>query len=226
MSLNNKPRFQAMSEAIHNPLTRFVKRLLDIVRILAIASLILWPLSVVAMSIGHYSGSETWGVDIGVFSGFVIDLSAFAGDVAESAGVRDPIISGKAVLNIDTSSLGALYLFTAITEISGIVGLYILINLRALFATLVSGVSFTLENSERIKKIGFVLIIWTLINPLLQYFGGESILTEYSLSVPGIQLSPAFDLNASGIFIGLVLIVLSGVLNEASRMHEVQRLTI
>ena len=215
-----------MSEATHNPLTRVVKRILDVVWILAIASLILWPLSVVAMSIGHYSGSERWGVDIGVFSRFVIDLSAFAGNVAESAGVRDPIISGKAVLNIDTSSLSALYLFTAITEISGIVGLYILIQLRALFATLVSGMSFTLENSERIKKIGFVLIFWTLINPLLQYFGGESILTEYSLSVPGIQLSPAFDLNSSGIFIGLALIVLSGVLNEAARMHEVQRLTI
>lgn len=226
MSLNNKLRFHAMSAATHNPLTRVVKRILDVVWILAIASLILWPLSVVAMSIGHYSGSETWGVDIGVFSRFVIDLSAFAGNVAESAGVRDPIISGKAVLNIDTSSLSALYLFTAITEISGIVGLYILIQLRALFATLVSGMSFTLENSERIRKIGFVLIFWTLINPLLQYFGGESILTEYSLSVPGIQLSPAFALNGAGIFIGLVLIVLSGVLNEAARMHEVQRLTI
>ena len=115
---------------------------------------------------------------------------------------------------------------SAITEISGIVGLYILIQLRALFAALVNGMSFALENSERIRKIGFVLIIWMLINPLLQYFGGELILTEYSLSVPGIQLNPAFDLNGAGIFIGLVLIVLSGVLNEAARMHEVQRLTI
>lgn len=215
-----------MSRATHNPLTKVVKRILDFLRILAFISLILWPLFVVAMTIGQYSDSGTWGVDIGVFSHFIIDLNAFAGDIAESAGVRDPVISGKATLNIDTSSLNALYLFTAITEIGGIVGLYILIQLRGLFATLVDGVSFTPENSGLIKKIGFVVIIWTFINPLLQYFGGRAILTEYSLNIPGIQLSPAFDLNGLGIFIGLALIVLSGILNEAAKMHEVQQLTI
>ena len=111
-------------------------------------------------------------------------------------------------------------------EIGGIVGLYVLVQLRALFASLVSGMSFTPENSGRIKKIGFVVIIWSAINPLLQYFGGQAMLAEYSLNVPGIQLSPAFDVNGLAIFIGLAMIVLSGVLNEAARMHEVQQLTI
>jgi hypothetical protein len=83
--------------------------------------------------------------------------------------VRDPIISGKAVLNIGTSSLRALYLFTAITEMGGIVGLYVLIQLRALFASLASGMSFSPENSGRIRKVGIAVITWALINPLLQY---------------------------------------------------------
>jgi len=215
-----------MSTATHNPLTRVVKRILDVFRILAFAGLILWPLSVVAMSIGHYSGSETWGVDIGVFSRFIIDLSAFTSGVTESVGVRDPIISGKAVLNIDTSSLNALYLFTAITEVGGIVGLYVLVQLRALFGSLVGGMSFTPDNAVRIRKIGFVVVAWTLINPLLQYLGGRAILMEYSLNVPGIQLSPAFELSGMGILIGLAMIVLSGILSEAAGMHEVQQLTI
>lgn len=226
MSINSEMKDSNMPAAQHNPLTRVVKRILDIFRLLALIGLVLWPLSVIVMTIGQYSGSETWGVDIGVFSRFIIDLNAFAGDVTESMGVRDPIISGKAVLNIDTSSLHALYLFTAITEVGGIVGLYVLIQLRALFASLVGGMSFTPDNAVRIKKIGFVMIIWTLINPLLQYFGGQAILTEYSLKVPGIQLSPAFELSGMGIFIGLAMIVLSGVLSEAASMHKVQQLTI
>ena len=215
-----------MSTATHNPLTRVVKRILDFFRVLAFIGLILWPLFVLVTTIGQNSDPETWGVDIGVFSRFIIDLTAFAEDVTDSAGVRDPVISGKAVLNIDTSSLRALYMFTAIMEMGGIVGLYVLIQLRTLFASLVSGMSFTPENSGRIKKIGFVVIIWAVINPLLQYFGGRAILTEYSLSVPGFQLTPAFDLNDMAIFIGLAMIVLSGVLNEAASMHEVQKLTI
>ena len=70
------------------------------------------------------------------------------------------------------------------------------------------------------------MIIWTAINPLLQYFGGRAILTEFALNVPGIQLSPAFDINGMGIFIGLAMIVLSGVLNEATNIHKDQQLTI
>lgn len=215
-----------MSLETRNPLTRFVKRILDFFRIVAFISLILWPLFVVVMMIGQHSDPESWGVDIGVFSAFMIDLDAFAKGPSEPTGVRDPSINGKAMLNIDTSSLRALYLFTAMTEIGGIVGLYVLIQLRALFASLVSGISFNPENSVHIKKIGFVVIAWSLINPLLQYFGGQAILTEYSLNVPGIELIPAFELNGMGLLIGVAMIVLSGVLKEAASLHEGQRLTI
>ncbi len=215
-----------MSTAAHNPLTRVVKRSLDIFRVLAITGLIAWPLLALFMSIGHHSEEETWGVDIGVFSGFFIDLTAFTADVTDSPGVRDPMISGKAVLNIDTSSPRALYLFTAILEVGGIAGLYVLIQLRALFTSLLGGISFAPENSGRIRKIGFVVIAWAVINPILQYIGGRAILAEYSLNIPGIQLIPAFDVNGMAIFIGVAMIVLAGVLKEAARMHEVQTLTI
>ena len=215
-----------MSTAPHIPMTKVVKHMLDYLRILAVVSLILWPLVVVVMTVGQYSHPETWGVDIGVFSRFIIDLSAFDGGVTESAGVRDSLISGKAILNIDTSSLQALYLFTAVTELGGIVGLYILLQLRALFASLAGGVLFAAENSGRLKKIGLAVLAWTLFNPLLQYFGGQAMLTEYSLNVPGIQLSPAFNINGLGILIGLSMIVFAGVLKEAASMHEFQQLTI
>lgn len=215
-----------MPDNTQNRLTRAVKRILDILRVLAIVSLILWPLAVVAMTVGQSSHPESWGVDIDVYSGFTIDLNKFAADITESVGVRDPIIDGKAALSIDTSSPTALYVFTLITELGGVVALYVLLQLRALFASLVSGINFAPENSGRIKKIGFVTIIWSLVNPILQYFGGHAILNEYSLNVPGIQLNPAFEIGGMTIFIGVAMIVLSGVLNEATRIHEDQQLTI
>jgi hypothetical protein len=61
---------------------------------------------------------------------------------------------------------------------------------------------------------------------LLQYFGGQVILREYSLNLPGIELGPAFELNGGAIFIGLAMIVLSGVLNEAASINESHQLTI
>jgi hypothetical protein len=215
-----------MPDNTQNRLTRAVKRILDVLRVLAIISLIVWPLAVIVMSIGQSSHPESWGVDIDVYSGFIIDINEIGADLTESVGVRDPIIAGKAALSIDTSSPTALYVFTLITELGGVVALYVLLQLRALFASLVSGMNFAPENSGRIRKIGFIIIVWTLINPFLQYFGGQVILSEYSLSVPGIQLNPAFEISGMAIFIGLAMIILSGVLKEANRIHDDQQLTV
>ena len=215
-----------MLAATHNPLTRVVKRILDFFRVFVFVVLIAAPVVVIVMTIGQSSQPESWGIDIGVFSRFVIDLSAFAGGVAESTGVREPIISGLSVINLDTSSLYAFYVFVAISEIGGIIVLYCVIQFRTLFASLVGGTPFTSENSGRIRKVGFAVIIGAIVSPLMQYFGGRAMLAEYSLNVPGIQLSPAFELPIAGIFIGLVLIVLSGVLNEAAGIYKTQQLTI
>jgi len=44
--------------------------------------------------------------------------------------------------------------------------------------------------------------------------------------MPGIVLSPAFEVNGGMIFIGLAMIVLSGILNEAASINESHQLTI
>ena len=214
-----------MSTAPKNRLTRSVKRVLDFFVVLNIIALIFLPLLVLVMTVSQQS-IPTWGIDIGVFSGFEINLNEFPGLAIESSGIRNPEFSGQAVVNIDTSSLFAFYLWAAITEISGIFGLYVLMQLRAIFASLVRDIVFTLENSGGIKTIGFVVIFWNIINPLLQYFGGRAVLGDMALNVPGLQLYPAFEVNVMGIFVGLALIVLSGVLKEATSIHEDQELTI
>ena len=51
-------------------------------------------------------------------------------------------------------------------------------------------------------------------------------LNDIAFNVPGIQLFPAFEFNLGGIFAGLAIIVLSGVLREAVSIHQEQELTI
>ena len=215
-----------MSAKTKNPLARAVKRILDFFRVIAFISLIAWPLVALVMTIGHSSNGEHWGIDISVFSSFNIDLDEFPEGTAQSKGVRDPKIHGKGLLSVDTSSLSAFYTFVFMMEVGGIVGFYLLLQLRAVFTSLADGDSFDPKNSVRIRKFGYVAIGWALISPLLQYFGGQVILLEYSLSLPGIVLSPSFELDGGVIFIGLAMIVLSGVLNEAASINESHRLTI
>jgi len=215
-----------MSNGPRNTTASLVKRALDFFRILGFISLIAWPLFAIAASIGHSSNEDTWGIDIGVFSSIDIDLEKISDDFRQSTGVRDPKIGGNAMLNIDTSSLSAFYIFVVLTEITGVVGLLILLKLRAVFAALAVGDNFAKDNASLVRHVGIVAILWALVSPPLQYFANRLILSEYALSVPGIDLAPAVEINGLAIFIGVSMLVLAGVLREATEIHESQQLTI
>ena len=92
--------------------------------------------------------------------------------------------------------------------------------------SLQSGMSFSTENSSRIKRIGIVTIVWNLITPLIQYYGWGAFIKEITFNTDGILLYPAFELNVLGLLIGLLLMILSKILNEAAQISKEQELTI
>ena len=92
--------------------------------------------------------------------------------------------------------------------------------MRKLFISLSEGSTFTQQNAERIRKIGYVFIGWHIVFPLLQYFGGRMMLHDIAFNVPGIQLYPGFEFNIGGLFAGFAIIVLSGVLREAAKRPD------
>lgn len=215
-----------MTRSSQYRLTRAVTRFLDVLRVLTIVCLIVWPIAAAAMSLGQLSRPDSWGVDIQFYTGLEIDLASIPTESVDARGVRDPVIKGNAELNIDTSSRKVLLVFTLITELGGLVALYVLIQLRGLFNSFAEGTHFSTENSRRFRKVGIATIVWTLIYPVIQYFGGREIIDEIVLNTAAIQLSPSFELDGVAIFIGLALLTLSGVMEEAAVLHEDQQLTI
>jgi len=204
-------------------LTAFVKGVLDIFMVLLTIVIVIWPPMLVVMGFSQ-SVNPTWGMDISVFSGFNIDINAFSS--IESTGLRHPEISGKTLLNIDTSNLQAWYLFAVNSEIGAMISLYGLVQLRALVISVKAGEVFSKINSLRIKKLGFVLIIWNVLQPFVQYFGWGNIVTQIKFSTEGLLLYPAFEINGMVIFIGLLMILLSDMFNKAADLSNEQRLTI
>jgi len=204
-------------------LTSFVKIVLDIFMMLLTVVLIVWPPLLVIMAISQ-SVNPSWGIDISIFSGFKIDIDALSS--VESTGLRNPQITGKTLLNIDTSNIHAWHLFAFHSEFGALIALYGLVQLRALVIVLKAGQVFSEANSQRIKKLGYVIIFWNVLQPFFQYYGWGSVINQISFNTQGIMFYPSFEINSAVIFIGLLMIILSDMLNKAAILSNEQRLTI
>jgi len=204
-------------------LTQFVKRVLDVFLVFILSIMILWLPVMIVMGISQ-DQVPTWGIDIAAFAGFKIDLNELSGITFE--GLRHPQISGNTMLNLDTSNLYAWYMFAIFQQISAVISFYVLIQIRAVVISLMKGLSFDSENGKRIKRIGLVLVVWNIVFPFFQYFGWGSVIEQITINSDGIQLYPSFAISPLGILIGLLLYLLSGMMQEATAMRSDQELTI
>ncbi len=204
-------------------LTRLVKRFLDIAWFILLSAVIIWPIVSVGVGLNLFFDPEVR--DVEVYLGFEIHRDSPEAATVSGDG-KEPLIQGRSEVQVNTPSLFAWYLAAIIEEVGILIVLYGLMHLRKLFASLVEDESFSNENAKRIKMIGFVLIGWHAIIPLMQYFGGRAILSDIELSVRGIQWSPGFDFTPSGLVVGMAIVVLSAVLREAANLHQDQSLTI
>jgi len=207
----------------NNRLTFFIKRVLDVFLIFYISIIIAWLPILVVMGLSQ-SINPTWGIDITAFASFKLDLNELSN--IKFSGLRNPEIRGKTLLNIDTSNLFAWYLFAVTQLIAAIAALFGLIQIRAIVISLKNGLSFSTDNANRIKKLGIVIIAWCIVNPFVQYFGWGAVINEISFSSAGIKLYPAFQVNGGALFTGMMMIQLSGMLQEAATISKDQELTV
>jgi len=205
-----------------NRLTKIVKNYLNGIWFVMVVFTLLLPIITAITSIDYYEGDGTWGVDINPLLAFQIDMNQLIDIDATTEGIRDGVITGKTALALDTGSVRAWYLFMGMMEISLLVSIYIISQMRALFHSLDKGHYFTNGNCSRLQKMGIALLAYFIAAPFLQYFGGKLILQDISVVASGINITPAFELAGDGLLLGVCLLILSGVCREATAMYEDQ----
>jgi hypothetical protein len=216
-----------MSPAQQNKLTVLVKRFLDVIWFLFLIVAVIWPVTVMVIGLSIPSDPEQRHTDVNVFLNFHVNSEVSTELATSSDKGGELILSGRGDLKLsNTRSRLSWYLSGVISEVLAFIFLYGLLAMRKLFASLAEGSTFTEENAERIRKVGYVFIGWHIVSPVLQYFGSRTILNDIAFSAPGIQLYPGFEINIGGVFAGFAIIVLSGVLREAASIHREQSLTI
>jgi hypothetical protein len=122
----------------------------------------------------------------------------------------------------DQHLINAALLGTAVIELC--VAQLIVGRLRRLFRSLESGKIFTMESAGHVRWIGIFCICGAVFGAIYGLVVGSFL--AGAISIPGVELNvhPAAPMN--GIFLGLVILVLSEVFRSAARLQEDHDLTV
>ena len=104
------------------------------------------------------------------------------------------------------------------------VAFYAVRHLRALLRDVLAGQPFTPRNALRIRTLGFVLVGWQVLAPILKFTVGGMIIRE--ISVEGLVLKPPLDFRPDALFLGLAIVVLGEIFHRGARLQHDQSLTV
>jgi hypothetical protein len=215
-----------MSKTRDLRLGRIVKTVLDILfglSIVACVGLILWV--VVAPLV--LNQSEGWGtalvpVTIGTGHEPQFDVSFTSSPEDE---INDAyVVEAEGTLQLETRNF-LLILIANAAKIVGLIGLaYIVYLLRGVVKTILKGEPFAEQNSHRIRKMGYMLFVVSIVWQGVQYLAASEILRRLSNVEPALNPGPTFD--AGVILVSLLVLLLAQVWSYGLDIERERALTI
>lgn len=214
-----------MSAQTNSKLPRFVKSLLDFIHgLLVITCILLVLLMGLAPLIMKYSGAVfTASVPVGLGSGEEYRFNVQVTD-AETKGVRSASVSeAGGILRLETDNWVFLFYgyFRQLLLALGL--LYIFRLLRAVLQDILQGDPFSTDNSVRIRRLGYAVLLLAFLIPTIEYITASEILRRLHIQ-PALSLPSLFD--AGYILLSLLTLVLAQVWSYGLELKRDQALTI
>ena len=167
------------------------------------------------------------GGEVGAMFKVYIDSSVFADHVNEVLADENAMLTSVGGLEMSFTPMNADLFAGSILWLGqiGIVtlGLYGFTVLKRVLNAMHRTETFTVQNGADIRIVGILLVI---VAPLIFLFKwGVKLYFESHISTEEITATlPPFDFTL--LFVGLVCFVIAEILNQASIMHEEQKLTV
>ena len=102
--------------------------------------------------------------------------------------------------------------------------LWVVSELRKFIKTVKEGRPFTIENSRRIRMIGFIVMIAGPVVGALNYIYGLKYLNQ--IDIPGAEIDLDPDIYPLAIVLGLLIIVIGHVYDIGVKLQTEQDLTV
>jgi len=203
-----------------------VKKLLDVILGLLIVGsvlLILWmAISPLILASSKTPASASVQVAIGSGSESQFEVT-FAGP---TDGLNGPVYVEEAqgVLRLETTRW-SFVLISNIAKLLTAIGIaYVVHLLRSVLQAILQGDPFAKENSVRIRRIGYLVLLIGFLYPTVQYIAANEILNQLPIADP--TLSPTSPFQAEVILASLLILILAQVWSYGWELERERALTI
>lgn len=215
-----------MSEIKELRLARYIKILLDVVYgalIFACIGLVLWiifsPLFVSRMDI-----LGTASVPVLIGSGesqqLEVTFTKSKDDAVQAAFVAD----AEGTLYLETRSLLLIFIANAAKLVVAIGLAYVFYLLRGVLQNILDGEPFASENAQRIRRLGYAILLLGLLRPLIEHITAREILNQIEISAPILNPGPSF--NGEMIFISVLVLLLAYIWSYGLELEQDKALTV
>jgi hypothetical protein len=206
-------------------LARFLKVLLDILYgglVIGCGLLVLWILLYPALSKNGLFGTAS--VEVGIGSGSEPQLGVSLSN-SPKVVIRDALVEGASgTLRFETNSWILVIISNTAKLIMAIGLTYFFYLLRSVMKDIIDGNPFGQENSLRIRRMGYLVLILGFMFPTIEYIAANEILNQLPVLSPA--LIPPSPFRAEIILASLLILILAQVWSYGLALERDQALTI
>lgn len=186
---------------------------------------VIWgPVVVVLLLMTAGAGPGHTPGDISIHANLYVDLAQLP-DVVVS-GLQQDALRASTELDLTAPNAINFFLFVLTSLIKLLLMLFVILQMRNALASYCNGESFRAGNSKRLKQVGQVMVFAYLAGPLWQWFLSASVINAIAIDNAALSISPALSGSWLGLFVGIGLIILAGVIRDAEVLQQEQGLTI
>ena len=215
-----------MSKTQHKNLFGFVKTVLDIVYgllVFACIFLILWialaPLILNATNI-VITASVPIAIGTGAEPQFEVEVG---GSVAN--GIRNAFVDeAQGILRLETTNWIFIFISNLAKLLTAIALTYVFYLLRSVLQAIIQGNPFTQENCERIRRLGYMVLLVGFLRPTVEFIAANEILNQLTIIEPALSLPSSF--NAEVILASLLILIMAQIWSYGLELERDQALTI
>jgi Protein of unknown function (DUF2975) len=186
------------------------------------AIVVLVPVYVVLVVVGYLrSGDPDMALGVDVWFNPAPVAWALEGDGSRAAR----IVHGVGAVRFQRLPWPDLAVLLTTSMLRLLLALPVLHQLRRLLGALSQGRPFVRENADRLRKLGWAVILVELALATLRM--AEGLYVAWRFERPGLELWPfRLDLPVSGLFVGAVLLVVAEAFRRGAQLEEDQALTV